>query len=114
MTSVIPKLFHKILAKRLESYLLQNGIVNPSIQKGFLSGINGTAEHIFTTTAILDNAVQHGSPLIVTFLDLQNTFGSVAHELTTDILTHIKLPDNLVSYKYSDGYSKLTEYVKTK
>ena len=53
------------------------------------------------------------APLTVTFLDLQNAFGSVAHELITDILAHIKLPDNLVSY-ISDGYSKLTEYVKTK
>ena len=113
MTSVIPKLFHKILAKRLESYLLQNGIVNPSIQKGFLTGINGTAEHSFTTTAIINNAIQHGCPLTITFLDLQNAFGSVAHPLITDILTHIKLPDNVMSYT-SDGYSKLTAFVKTK
>ena len=33
MLSVIPKLCHKILAKWLESYLLMNGIINPSIQK---------------------------------------------------------------------------------
>ena len=66
-------------AKRLESYLLKNGITNPSIQKGFLSGVNpGTAEHIFTTIAIIDYAIQHGSPLVVTFLNLQNAFGSVA------------------------------------
>ena len=113
LSSVIPKLFHKIVAKQLESYLLKNGIINPSIQKGFLSGVNGTAEHIFTTTAIIDNAIQHGSPLVVAFLDLQNAFGSVAHVLITDILTHIKLPDSLITY-ISDGYSNLTGYVKTK
>ena len=113
MSSVIPKLFHKILAKRLESYLLKNGIINPSIQKGLLSGVNGTAEHIFTTTAIIDDAIQHDSPLAVTFLDLQNAFGSVAHGLITDILTHIKLPDSLLITYISNGYSKLTASVKT-
>ena len=113
MTFVIPKLFHKILVKRLESYLLQNGIVNPSIQKEFLMGINGTAEHIFTATAFIENVIQHSSPLTVTFLDLQNAFGSVAHTLITDILIHIKLPDNVILY-ISDGYSKLTAFVKIK
>ena len=83
------------------------------LQKGFLSGVNGTTEHIFTTTAIIDNPIQHGSPLAVTFLDLQNAFGSVAHGLITDILTHIKLPDSLITY-ISNGYSKVTASVKTK
>ena len=93
MSSVSPKLFHKILAKRLESYLEKNGIINPSIQKGFLSGINGTAEHIFTTTVIIDIAIQHGSPLVVTVLNLQNAYCSVAHGLITDILT-TRQPDH--------------------
>ena len=66
-----------------------------------------------TTTAIIDNPIQHGSPLAVTFLDLQNAFGSVAHGLITDILTHIKLPDSLITY-ISNGYSKVTVSVKTK
>ena len=83
------------------------------LQKGFLSGVNGTTEHIFTTTAIIDNPIQHGSPLAVTFLNLQNAFGSVAHGLITDILTHIKLPDSLITY-ISNGYSKVTASVKTK
>ena len=42
LSSVIPKTYHKILAKRLEHYLLRNNIVDPNLQKGFLSGINGT------------------------------------------------------------------------
>ena len=113
MSSVIPKLFHKILAKRLETFLLSNGILNPSLQKGFLTGINGTTEHIFTTTAIIDNAIQHGSPLAVTLLDLKNAFGSVAHALIADILKHIRLPSGLISY-ITDAYSKLSAVVKTK
>ena len=45
--ALISKLFHKILAKKLEHFILDNNIINPSIQKGFLSGINGCVEHIF-------------------------------------------------------------------
>ena len=46
LSSVIPKTFHKILAKRLERYLLRNNIIDPSLQKGFLLGINGTVERV--------------------------------------------------------------------
>ena len=113
MSSVIPKLYHKILTKRLETYLLKNDIIDPSIQKGFLTGINGTIEHTFTTTAIIDNAIQHGNPLAVTFLDLQNAFGSVAHTLIKDIPIYVKLSEALISY-ISNGYSKLTASVRTK
>ena len=65
-------------SKRPRILFAKNGIISPSIQNGFLSGVNGTAEHIFTTTAIIDNAIQHGSAFAITFLDLQNEFGSVA------------------------------------
>lgn len=67
-------------------------------------------EHTFTTTAIIDNGKQHGTPLAVTFLDLQNAFGSVAYSLITHILMHIRLPSGLIS----DGYSKLSTTVNTK
>ena len=42
LTSTVSKLFHKILAKRLERFVLQNNIINPTLQKGFISGTNGT------------------------------------------------------------------------
>ena len=79
LSSVVPKTFHKILAKRLEHYVLRNNTINPSIQKGFLLGINGTVEHAFAITSILDYAIQRGLPLALTFFDLKNAFGSIAH-----------------------------------
>ena len=39
LTSTIGKLFNRILASRFEKFIRGNGIVDPSIQKGFLSGI---------------------------------------------------------------------------
>ena len=61
----------------------------------------------------LDNAIQHGLLLAISFLDLRNAFGSVAHNLIKDILHHIQLPDNFVSY-ISESYAQLSGLVKTK
>jgi len=113
LTPVVSKLFHKILAKRLEKFLLQNNIINPSLQKGFLSGINGTVEHIFAICSILDNAIQHGLPLAMSFLDLSNAFGSVSHLLIRDILHHIQLPTEFTTYVIN-SYAQLAGCVKTK
>ena len=111
-----PLLFRKpskIIANRLERYLLENNVINSSLQKGFLSGVNGTVEHTFAITSILDNAIQHGLPLALTFLDLKNAFGSIANPLIRDMLYHIKLPTQVLSH-IMDGYSKLSASVKTK
>lgn len=84
----ISKLFHKILAKCLEAYLLSNSIINPILQNRFPTGINSTEEDILTSTAIIYNAIWHGIPLAVSFFALQNAFGSVAHVSITDALTN--------------------------
>ena len=41
LTLTIGKLFHKIIASRLKRYLLNNGIIDSNLQRGFLSGIAG-------------------------------------------------------------------------
>ena len=38
LTSVVAKLFHKILAMRLEEYFIQNSIIDKSLQNDFLRG----------------------------------------------------------------------------
>jgi len=47
LTSVVGKLFHKILAACLKHYLLSNSVVDTSVQKGFVSGV---FEHIFSVS----------------------------------------------------------------
>ena len=39
------------------------GIIDISSQKGFLSGVNGTFEHIYASNSILDNAKAYRKPL---------------------------------------------------
>ena len=113
LTSVIGKLLHKIIARRLERYCLANDILDPSIQKGFLRGINGTMEHIFAVTSIIEHAKSNGMPVSMSFLDLRNAFGSVSHQLIHDILFHIKVPTSIRSYVAS-VYSQLNAFVSTK
>lgn len=43
-SSCLGKLFHKIVARRLELYLIRNKIIDTQVQKGFLTGINGVME----------------------------------------------------------------------
>ena len=92
LTSVVGKLFHKIITRRMESYLIQNGIIDMSTQKGFLSGVNGMFEHVCTINTILDNAKTYNLPLAMTFIDLKNAFGSVSHKLIQDLLHYVKVP----------------------
>ena len=113
LTLAIGKLFNKIIASRLEEYLLENNIINPSLQKGFLRGINGTMEHIFSLSTIVDNARTNKLPLSLTFVDLRNAFGSVAHAYIKDIMSYVKLPTE-VQFYVSALYANLSAYISTK
>ena len=112
LTSTIGKLFHKILASRLEVYLRQNSIINTTTQKGFLTGMNGVMEHVASMSAIIENARNMQCPLYITFLDLANAFGSISHQLINDMLVHIQLPASIIGY-LKDLYSKLQAFVST-
>jgi len=57
LTSVVGKVFHKILSHRLEVYLRENGVIDTSVQKGFLSGVPGTFEHIYSLSAVMEDAM---------------------------------------------------------
>ena len=44
-------------------------------------------EHVFSASAIIQNTLQHGLPFAMTFLNLENAFGSISHELILDVQT---------------------------
>ena len=75
LTSAVGKLFHSILSERLEQYILDNGVVDPSLQKSSLRGINGCVEHIFALQQIFSNVKEHSLPFSLSFIDLKNAFG---------------------------------------
>ncbi len=50
--------------------MLDNAIIDPELQKGFLSGIAGVFKHILSLNAIIDNSTTNGLPLSIAFIDL--------------------------------------------
>jgi len=113
LTSVVGKVFHKILSYRLEDYLRKNNVIDTSIQKGFISNLPGVYEHIYSLSAILQDATSTKKPLMITFLDLKNAFGSIPHQLIFDMLRFVKVPSSVLNYVES-FYSKLFVTVTTK
>jgi len=51
----VVKLLHKILSHSLETYLKANDVLDTSIQKGFVSGLPGVFEHIYSLSAIMQD-----------------------------------------------------------
>ena len=113
LTSVVGKLLHKILSRHLEAYLKANGVLDTSVQKGFVTGLPGVFEHIYTLSAIMQDAVSNKFPLMMTFLDLKNAFGSVPYGLMFSMLEAIKVPVSVVNYIQS-FYSVLSVIVTRK
>uniref|UniRef100_A0A1X7V0K1 Reverse transcriptase domain-containing protein n=1 Tax=Amphimedon queenslandica TaxID=400682 RepID=A0A1X7V0K1_AMPQE len=112
LTSTVGKLFHCILANRLERYLLQNGYINPNLQKGFISGVDGVLENILSLNSILNISNCHNLPLFMTFIDLRNAFGSIHHSLINDVLHTVNLPP-IILY-ITNLYSKLSASIITR
>ena len=110
LSSCIGKLLNKIIATRMESFLLRSDIINPSTQKGFLRNLNGVVEHIHALNAILDQARERRLPLSITFLDLKNAFGSIPHDLITDMLQLVRIPEKISNY-IRHCYRNMTAYI---
>ena len=113
LTSVIGKLFHKVLADRFEDYLVHNSMIDKSLQKGFLRGVNGCMEHVFAVQSIISNAQEHSLPFAMSFIDLRNAFGSVSHRYIKDIIHFVKLPPEFANY-VNNLYSSLSAQISTK
>ena len=85
-------------------------MIDTSIQKGFISSLPGVYEHIYSLTAILQDATLAKKPLMI---DLKNPFGSIPHQLLFDKLRLVRVPSSVLSYVES-FCSKLFVTVITK
>ena len=64
-------------------------------------------------SAILEHARSNGLPVAITFVDLRNAFGSIAHGLIHDTLEALKVPAQVRIY-IRDLYSQLKATIRTK
>ena len=92
---------------------MENSVIDTSVQKGFITGINGVMEHILSMNTLLQDARGCANDLVITFIHLRNAFGSISHNLLLDMLAHVKPPVEVSSY-ITSMYSKLSTYVSTK
>ena len=56
LSGCIGKTYHLILAERLKTFLTANKLIDPSLQKTFLPGINGCIEHNIVMEEIIRDA----------------------------------------------------------
>ena len=112
LSSCIGKLLNKMIATRMESFLLRSDVINPSTQKGFLHNLNGVIKHIHALNAILDQARERRLPLSVTFLDLKNAFRSIPHDLISDMLQLVCIPETISNY-IRHCYGNMTAYIQS-
>ena len=54
LSNTLGKVFHLLLSKRTTTFLTENKLIDPSIQKAFLPGISGFTEH----NAVMDEIIQ--------------------------------------------------------
>ena len=112
LSGCIGKTFHLILNSRLTSFLLTNKLIDSSMQKAFLPGINGCIEHNLAMEEVIKDAKKQKRTAHITFFDLEDAFGSVPHNLIEESLRKNFLPENIINY-FSQLYSSCQAIVET-
>lgn len=105
LTSCVGKIFTSILRTRWLDYMVGNGYLDNSLQKGFMPNTPGCIEHHCKLARILHEARSRHRAIAVTWLDLANAYGSVHHSLIQFSLKHYHAPTkfySIVEHLYSD------------
>lgn len=111
LLSVEGKIFLGILAKRLTSFMLENGYMDASVQKGGVPGVPGCLEHTSVITKIIGDTKGNGGNLTVLWLDLANSYGAIPHRLVETTLKIYHVPErfqNLVQSYFERLYMRFT------
>ena len=91
------KIYLAILAKRLTSFVVSNGYVDLSIQKGGVPGVRGCTEHFGAMWEVLKEAKVKKKDLSVVWLDLANAYGAVPHVLIARALRFYNVPEKVIN-----------------
>ena len=113
LSNTVAKTFHLILSHRTTSYLTENKLIDPSVQKAFLPGISGCTEHNFGMSEIIKHIKHMKKTLHITFFDLADAFGSVPHDVILQSLQRKHFPQQVQTY-FQNFYSNIMWKVTTK
>jgi len=106
LSSVIGKIFHTIIGRRMALFLTQNNYIDSTVQKMYLKDISGCTEHSFTMLEVIKNARAIQNTVHITNLDLADAFGSVPHNLIEFAMEYYSIPIPVREYMMN-LYSKL-------
>ena len=95
LLSVEAKIFLSVVAKRITTYMTENGYVNTAIQKGGIPGFSGCLEHTNILSHLIQEAKGSKGNLTVVWLDLANAYGSMPHSLIDKAMEHYHIPDKI-------------------
>ena len=70
-----------MVSDRLQRFMTTNNYIKRNIQKGFLSGVAGCVDHTFMLGEALQERIRDKLAFVVSWIDLENAYGSVAHNL---------------------------------
>ena len=101
LSGCIGKTYHLLLAERLTTFLTANKLVDPTLQKAFLPGINGCIEHNIVMDEIIKDAKHDIKTCHITFFDLEDAFGRVSHTLIDHTLERNFIPPIIRKYFYN-------------
>lgn len=104
------KIFTSLISSRLSKWMEDNELLSPQ-QKGF-HPFDGTLENNFLLRYRIKQAKRAKKELYVLLIDIQNTFGSIAHKIIIAALKAIGAGDDYCSL-ISDMYSELKTHLLT-
>ena len=100
-----------LIAARISTWAIQEGIMSPS-QKGFLP-MEGCLEHNHLMAAVLQDSRRRKRPIVLTWLDLKDAYGSVPHQILLPIVDLAGLL-GLTMDIVKDFYCQATTSVRTR
>ena len=112
LTSVVCKLFHSIVNRRLCAFLVDNQYLDQCVQKGFQKGIKGCVDHSLLLSKLIYTVRKKRHSAHIMWVDIANAFGSVPHEVLSRALQSLHVPQWLQSY-IKNFYSNIKVVAKT-
>jgi len=95
LLNVEGKIFFGVIARRMTNFLMDNGLIDTSVQKAGIPGFPGCLEHAQMIWNSIRTAKQDKSELHVVWLDLANAYGSVPHDLIYRSLDFFYIPGKI-------------------
>ena len=113
LSNVMGKLFNALVSRDLTEYLTSNCIIDTTMQKAFIPGLDGCREHTMVDAELVKNARKVKRSLYLTSLDLRDAFGSTAHSLIVYLLRWARVPEPVCRY-IADFLARLRTRVTTR